>query len=171
MRYDCYALDFPKCLTDSILQNPSWLPVDKCAEAIIELSGINDTPDEKHNCEDESVVYHVQNPCGFSWTSDLLPALKAAGLDFEIVPQKVWIDRLRAGEQDPMKNPTVKLIDFFASKYDNNKPGRKGLVFKTDITATKSKVIRDGYQVVRSGLINKCVEQWRKVWGNSDCRE
>jgi hypothetical protein len=111
-----------------------------------------------------SIVYHVQNSHLFHWTDDLLPALRDAGLQFESVPQREWVRRLRESEKDPEKNPTIKLIDFFTGKYDNDKPGRKGLVFLTAETAKKSEAIQAGYDIVGSGLVKKFVDSWKKEW-------
>jgi thioester reductase-like protein len=149
-------------------ETPSWLPVDKCAEAIIDLAEVRipfsitlkSTPGGY--CKE--VVYHVQNPATLSWTEDLLPALSEAGLKFQTVSQQEWIAALRDGEQDPKRNPTVKLIDFFVEKYDNDRPGRRSLVFNTEKTAKKSKVIHDGIDVIGSGLVTKYVNAWNQVW-------
>lgn len=149
-------------------ENPSWLPVDKCAEAVVELSSLASSGDQTalyfQPQDDRDVVYHVQNPTTVRWTEDILPALAAAGLEFETVGQREWVQRLRDGEQDPEKNPTIKLLDFFAEKYDNDRPGRSGLVFETERTERRSKAIRGGYDVVTSGLLAKCVESWRQDW-------
>lgn len=67
-------------------------------------------------------------------------------------------------EKDPEKNPIIKLLDFFAEKYDNDKPGRKGLVFLTNKTAQETPAIKDGYDVVGTGLVNKFVDSWRLEW-------
>lgn len=150
-------------------ENPSWLPVDKSAQAVLELSGLaasGNRTDGYFQLQDEpDVVYHVQNPVTVRWTEDVLPALADAGLKFEIVNQREWVKRLREGEQDPKINPTVKLVDFFANKYDNDRPGRSGLVFDTRRTEERSRAIGDGYHVVKSGLIAKCVDAWRSEWG------
>ncbi|KAI8625000.1 acetyl-CoA synthetase-like protein [Xylariaceae sp. FL1651] len=150
----------------SLDENPSWLPVDVCAAAVIELSQA-DKPFYQQSQTDEgerNVVYHVQNPRQFSWTDELLPALRDAGLEFETVGQREWVDRLWKGDQDPIRNPTVKLADFFTSKYDNDKPGRKGLVFDTTETERKSKAVASRVDVIGNGTIRKCVEKWRKDW-------
>lgn len=153
-------------------ETPSWLPVDSCAGAVIDLSGVRTPFVNSEPSMDQDVVYHVQNPRLLSWNDDLLPALKEAGLQFDAVPQREWIQRLREGEQDPVKNPTIKLLNFFADKYDNDLPGRRGLVFETMKTGGRSAIIRDGVDVVGSGLIRKCVEEWSKVWANvSDPRK
>ncbi|KAM3080342.1 hypothetical protein ACMFMG_005302 [Clarireedia jacksonii] len=142
-------------------ETPSWLPVDIVAKSILELSGIESPASER---EDLSTVYHVQNSRLFHWTNDLLPALREAGLDFKIVPQRDWVELLRKSDRNPDKNPTIKLLDFFAKKYDNDKPGREGLVFQTEKTGLRSVAIRDGYDVIGSGLVKKIVESWKKEW-------
>lgn len=149
-------------------EKPSWLPVDKSAQAVLELSGLAGSGDQTAGYfqirDDSDVVYHLQNPVTVRWTEDVLPAMAAAGLQFEIVPQREWVQRLRDGEQDPVLNPTVKLLDFFTEKYDNDKPGRGGLVFETSETEKRSRAIQDGYDVVTSGLLAKCVASWKKHW-------
>jgi thioester reductase-like protein len=151
------------------LQTPSWLPVDKCASAILELSGISAQQDSSIPPVGASTVYHVQNPTLFSWTNDLLPALLKAGLQFESVPLRAWIQRLRNGEQDPMKNPTVKLLEFFAEKYDHDGMGRNGLVFSTLRTSQASPTVRSGFDVIGSDVLVKCLEYWRLRWNDGRC--
>jgi hypothetical protein len=114
--------------------------------------------------ENPTTVYHVQNSRLFHWTNDLLPALREAGLEFKIVSQRQWVQLLRESDRNPDKNPTIKLLDFFAKKYDNDKPGREGLVFETEKTGLRSAAIRDGYDVIGSGLIKKIVASWKKEW-------
>lgn len=149
-------------------ETPWWLPVDICAESVIELAGLATTTSQApayFQVRDEAdVVYHVQNPRAVSWTDQVLPALAEAGLNFEIVGQREWVRRLRESEQDPRLNPTIKLLDFFTEKYDNDRPGRSGLLFDTKKTEQKSPALRQGYDVVASGLLKKCVDSWRKDW-------
>ncbi|QSZ28851.1 hypothetical protein DSL72_003356 [Monilinia vaccinii-corymbosi] len=147
-------------------ETPSWLPADIVAQAVLELSGLDQPSSEAAGQESDSkdIVYHVQNCRTFSWTHDLLPALQAAGLQFKIVSQREWVELLRKGEQDPDKNPTIKLLDFFTEKYDNDKPGRQGLVFQTEKTGLRSEAIKNGYDIVESGLVKKFVDSWRKEW-------
>ncbi|KAI6503945.1 putative NRPS-like protein biosynthetic cluster [Pyricularia oryzae] len=149
-------------------ERPSWIPVDVCARAVVELSGV-ERPFGRaaEGAEDGAhVVYHVLNPRTFSWADELLPALRRpdCGLKFEEVGQREWVARLRAAaEADEAvgKHPTVKLLDFFAGKYDNDKPGRSGLVFETEKTGGRSRAIRQGFDVIGSGLMGKCVGSWR----------
>jgi thioester reductase-like protein len=153
-------------------ETPSWLPVDKSAQAVLELSGLSQFTSQTaayfQPQDGPNIVYHVQNPHTVRWTEDVLPGLSAAGLNFDIVGQREWVQRLRNGEQDAEKNPTVKLLDFFAGKYDNDSPGRSGLVFETKRTERKSAAIAAGYDVVSSGLLGRCVESWMKEWGQGE---
>lgn len=89
-------------------ESPSWLPVDTVAQSIIDISF----------SEAGHLVANVANPRSFDWTRDLLPALKAAGLEFDELEPREWVQKLRTSNADPVANPPVKLVDFFASKYD-----------------------------------------------------
>ncbi|KAJ0161730.1 putative gluconokinase [Colletotrichum tanaceti] len=93
-----------------LAETPSWLPVDTVAQGVVDIS-LSDA---------DGVFANVANPTTFSWSDDLLPALRAAGLDFEEVEPKEWVRRLRASDPDPAANPPIKLVDFFASKYDRD---------------------------------------------------
>lgn len=147
-----------------IEETPNWLPIDVCASSCVELCGIGSANGNPGPLDAPEVVYHVQNPISFSWNDELLPALKAAGLDFDAVSQREWIRRLRDGEQDPEKNPAIKLVEFFASKYDNDKPGRKGLEFDMTKTREKSPILDGGFDVIRRKLMVKCVQAWKSTW-------
>lgn len=131
------------------------------ARAVVELSGLKagSAP-----AEDPAVIFQVQNTQLFSWTDELLPALRAAGLDFQTVSQREWVDLLRGSDADPVKNPTVKLLDFFTEKYDNDDPGRAGLVYETAKTEAASGTVKHGFDVVRSGLVDKMVAWWKTQW-------
>ncbi|KEZ41750.1 Nrps-like protein [Scedosporium apiospermum] len=98
-------------------ETPSWLPVDIVAKSVTEIA----------TSEAGSVFCNVTNPRTFSWVDDLIPALRSAGLEFEQVEPQEWVKRLRASDSDPARNPPIKLVDFFASKYD-----------KTDFSPSKA---------------------------------
>ncbi|QDS74306.1 putative secondary metabolism biosynthetic enzyme [Venturia effusa] len=146
----------------ALQETPSWMPVDKVARAVLELSHLTTNNSTNHNIQhsDTKTVYHIQNCQTFHWTQDLLPALRSAGLTFKTVSQRQWVKMLREGEQDPTKNPTIKLLDFFAEKYDNEKPGREGLEFAMERSKEDSEAIREGFDVLGSGLMKKTVIGW-----------
>lgn len=130
------------------------------ADAVLELSGIVPNKTAKCLAQDPDVVYHVQNSRTFRWTEDLLPVLQRAGLKFEVLPKRQWVQRLRESEQDPVKNPTIKLVDFFADKYDNDNPGCSGLSFAMNKTEASSSSLHGGVGLIGSGLIKKYVDAW-----------
>ncbi len=134
--------------------------MDIVATAVLELAGLSNSTTSINEPDEPSVVYHIQNIHLFHWAHDLLPALRDAGLEFETVSQREWIQRLHKSDKNPETNPTIKLLDFFEEKYDNDGPGRKELVFSTERTARKSEVIRRGYNVIESKLIRKFVNGW-----------
>lgn len=87
-----------------------WLPVDVVASAFADI-GLSSS---------SQTVFNIVNPKAFHWTEHLLPALRRGGLTFDEVNQREWLRRLRDSDPDPATNPTVKLTEFFASKYDND---------------------------------------------------
>lgn len=101
-------------------ESPFWLPVDVVAATISDISLGSAA----------AGVINVVNHQSFHWTRDLLPALHRAGLDFKELGQKEWVDALRKSNSDPIANPPIKLVEFFASKYDNDLP-RTGLTYDT----------------------------------------
>ncbi|EUC46480.1 hypothetical protein COCMIDRAFT_92740 [Bipolaris oryzae ATCC 44560] len=140
-------------------ESPSWTPVDVVAKAVTEIS-LSDAG---------SVVANVTNAKTFSWTEELLPALREAGLDFEEVEPKEWVRRLRASNQDPVANPSVKLADFFASKYDNDNfsPTR---TYKTVIARSYSPSL-DAAPVLSTEFVKTFVKQFQATaWRDHTCK-
>lgn len=89
----------------SVEEHPSWLPVDFAGRGIAEI-----VLQSEHK---DSTVYHIVNPdTGTSW-DEMLTALQSSGLEFEKVTIHEWLDRLSKSEQDPAKNPTIKLLVSF----------------------------------------------------------
>lgn len=129
-----------------------WLPVDTVAKACSEIS-----------CSGaDSGVMNIVNDKSFHWSRDLLPLLRNAGLQFEAVTQQEWIRRLRASEADPVKNPPIKLVDFFASKYDNNKP-RRSLAHATSRAQGSSPSLQNA-GIIGTEIVGKIVSQLGKRW-------
>ncbi|KAH7021401.1 thermosensitive gluconokinase [Microdochium trichocladiopsis] len=137
-------------------ETPSWLPVDTTAESIVQIS-LSDAG---------SVFTHVANPKTFDWTSDLLPALRHAGLDFEEVEPREWVNRLRHSDPDPAKNPPIKLVDFFASKYDKDEFGPSKR-YATNIACSLAPALADA-PVLDQQLVDKFVSHFRSgAWVTS----
>ena len=142
-----------------LTENPSWLPVDTVAKGVTEIA----LSDADNRAVSGAVFANVVNHRTFSWTNDLLPALRAAGLDFEEVEPKEWVRRLRESDPDPVVNPPIKLVDFFASKYDRDEfPPSKEYV--TDTARSLSQALENA-PLLDSGFTKKFVDQFcRTSW-------
>ncbi|KAB8211953.1 hypothetical protein BDV34DRAFT_233934 [Aspergillus parasiticus] len=90
-----------------------WLPVDLVAKVTSEILS-NTGLQGPSICE----VFNVVNPHTLSWKEDLLPILQQKGLQFDIVEPRVWLEKLKQSDPDPMRNPTIKLKDYFTRKID-----------------------------------------------------
>ena len=122
---------------------------------------------------DSDLVYHLLNPRTFSWKQDLLPALSRTKLpSFDIVSPSEWLEKLKQSEQDPVKNPSIKLIDFWQRKYggsagatvaeqDEEAPG---LTFETSQTEIDSHSVASAIDPVSAGLVERYVATWLKRW-------
>ncbi|KAF3045960.1 putative secondary metabolism biosynthetic enzyme [Didymella heteroderae] len=130
-------------------ENPSWTPVDVVAKAVAEISLSNAG----------AIVANVTNAKTFSWTDDLLPALRQAGLDFDEVEPKEWVERLRISSGDVLVNPTFKLVDFFASKYDKDKFGPTR-TYETAVARQYSPAL-DNAPVLNASFVKTFVNQFK----------
>ena len=130
-------------------ENPLWLPVDTVAHGVTDISLSVAGPG----------VMNLVNHQSFHWTRDLLPALHATGLEFEEVGQKEWVDRLRASNPDPIVNPPIKLLEFFASKYDNNNTKRPSLTYDTRQARSFSPHLAAA-PVLNKEIVSKFIQHW-----------
>ena len=147
----------------------TWLPVDYAASIIIDLCDVEAaeaSAPRKIRSSDPDLVYHVLNPTRFHWTKDMLPALKAAGLEFETLPTDQWMERFRNADRDPQKNPPIKLLDWFESKYGHGATtGNKGpLVYLTEETGKDSPTINKVPDVTDKEYISKVISRLRNHW-------
>ncbi|KAL1955613.1 hypothetical protein VTO42DRAFT_8416 [Malbranchea cinnamomea] len=143
-------------------ESPTWLPVDTVARTILEI-----VQSTSNAATPTPALFHIVNPCTFHWTSDLLPALQDAGLQFDIVGQRDWVSRLRLSKPDPVQNPPFKLLEFFASKYDrvekHNPP-----YFQTDLACSFSPTLH-GAPRLNASLVKKFVTYWQtECWNSQD---
>jgi thioester reductase-like protein len=160
----------------SLDEQPSWLPVDLCAKAIAQIS-LSPAADAALVEQDADLVYHILNPQTFSFKRDLLPALQSCGKlpPFEIVSVHQWLKRLESSEQDVEKNPSMKLVDFWRTKYGNTEDQSEngvtaqdeepaGLNFDSTRTIQACPLLGAVRDPVRDGLIERYVEVWMKKW-------
>lgn len=135
-------------------ESPLWLPVDVVARTVIEIS-LSDAP---------TSVLNVVNGRPFHWTRDLLPKLRATGFQFEEIGQREWIMRLRASNFDPVANPPIKLVEFFASKYDKDNVARIGLQYDTSQARALSPTLASA-PVLDQEMVQKFIEHFlRTSW-------
>lgn len=146
-------------------ESPLWLPVDTVADSVIDIS----LPSSSSSCSSSrtgsanarsDAIFNIINPYSFHWTRDLLPYLHDAGLQFEPVEQREWLRRLRASNADPVANPPIKLVEFFAGKYDTDKP-RRTLNWQTELARQASPALAESKPLDR-GLVAKMVEYFQK---------
>ncbi|KAJ9094096.1 hypothetical protein QFC21_006197 [Naganishia friedmannii] len=129
----------------------SWLPVDLAAKSIMEVM----------SSPQHQPLWHILNSSTqTSWTT-VWTALKAAGVDFEVVSKREWINRLRQSDPDVTVNPTYKLVDFFGNKYDHDVVTKRA-AYSTEQTAKASPTIASA-PFVDENIIGKFVEAWRKT--------
>ncbi|KAJ5027549.1 hypothetical protein J3E71DRAFT_223889 [Bipolaris maydis] len=143
----------------------SWLPVDYAAHIILDCCDIHDSSSPVF-IPPPDLVYHVVNPTLFHWTRDLLPALAAAGFKFKTLSTDQWMERLRNSEQDPKKNPPIKLLDWFEGKYGYGASTKnKGvLVYETEKTSAKSESMRNIPSVTDVEYVRKVIERLQEEW-------
>lgn len=183
---EAVALMFRSALTTGALpelnENPSWLPVDQCARAITDI-----VMNASEKSADVDLVYHLVNPHTFSWTRDLLPMLQRGSAlpEFDIVSPQEWLERLAKSDSDPIRNPSIKLIDFWRSKYasrssletatpakdgtdddgtDDDLTSSGGLTFDTRRTLLDCPSLRLVKDPVNEGLIERYVDAWMAKW-------
>ncbi|KAI0424841.1 hypothetical protein F5Y09DRAFT_353016 [Xylaria sp. FL1042] len=146
----------------------SWLPVDCAAASIVELAGVAGNGKLCDRALDSGVMYHVLNPQRFHWTRDMLPSLAKAGLKFESLPTDEWMERLRNSDRDPSKNPPIKLLEWFESKYGNGRSTTQsgGLVYLTDETRKDSETLRNVPDVTDVRFVRMVLDRLRKHWAS-----
>ena len=141
----------------------TWLPVDYAARIILDVCNRNRAASRTSNPD---LVYHVLNPTHFHWTRYMLPALSAAGLEFESLPTDQWMERLRNSDRDPKNNPPIKLLDWFESKYGSAasiKP--KGpLKYITEETGKDSESLSQIPDVTDGKYITMVIDRLKKRW-------
>ncbi|KAJ5953646.1 hypothetical protein N7454_000542 [Penicillium verhagenii] len=150
----------------------NWLPVNQCAQAIADIA-MQRTAIPK----DIDLVYHIVNPKSFSWKNDLLPSLKQGSAlpAFELVPPQEWLQRLTSSEQDPEKNPSIKLVEFWRLKYAGHRNQAEvedcteqrhaeDLTFEMDRTLQICPFLSFIEDPVTEGLTQRYIENWMKKW-------
>ncbi|RAL12493.1 acetyl-CoA synthetase-like protein [Aspergillus homomorphus CBS 101889] len=130
----------------------SWTPVDVLAASVIDLTLAPVAND----------VLNVTNPNLNHWGKDLLPLLRQAGLRFETLSPREWVRRLQQSSRDPDVNPPIKLVEFFASKYDKESPSRV-LLYDTKQAQAAAPALRQAGGLTLD-LVRRFVSYFRRQW-------
>lgn len=149
----------------------TWLPVDSAAAAIIELAQLakNGTGNQSRPgvvTSDANTVYHVLNPTRFHWTKEMIPALTKAGLEFGLLPTRQWLEKLRKSDIDAAKNPPIKLLNWFESKYGSatNSSKTELLVYSTEKTVQDSPTLAALPPVTDPDFVLLMIQNLKKLW-------
>ncbi|KAL0936953.1 nrps-like enzyme [Colletotrichum truncatum] len=147
----------------------TWLPVDLAATTILEMTNANRSRPAEQVSErdsDADLVYHVLNPIRFHWTQQMLPSLSKAGLRFEALPTDQWMEKLRNSERDPEKNPPIKLLGWFESKYGHgaSSAGKGGLEYLTGESMKDSPTLRNLPDVTDVLFVRLMIERLKARW-------
>jgi thioester reductase-like protein len=163
-----------------------WLPVDITASTVIDLSlqdeteasseegqlGRNGNSDHRSR---ELEVYNIQHPIPLLWKKDVVPALRKAGLVFDLIPVQEWLSKVESNE-DAVANSTIRLADFFRNKYERRRDGEPvtGSEYRIDWTESdqynalaRSKALREAAPVSEELLV-RIVQYLMGVWGSEN---
>lgn len=144
----------------------SWLPVDLAASTILDLANLTTTSTIDRSSNPD-LVYHILNPVRFHWAKEMLPSMEQAGFKFETLPTSEWMERLRNSDRDPSKNPPIKLLDWFESKYGvkaSTKAETGPLDYLTDLSREDSVTLRNVPDVTNVGYIKMMLGRLQEHW-------
>lgn len=142
----------------------SWLQADTLADAILDIAGISDSVTGRSGREDgqdndKQLVYNLVNPRVFSWMNEFIPALRLAGLEFDLVPWTEWLRRLEMSTEDAAVNPSRKLFDFWVRQ-----PERQDkLTFDVSESVRQSPALRTASTAVEGDFVKQLVKAWRDI--------
>ncbi|KAJ1585566.1 hypothetical protein NDA15_007469 [Ustilago hordei] len=136
-----------------------WLPVDVAGLITAQLT----TAQLGRDCE----LVHAVSDGAMPWKKALgtLAEEQNLGKTFEAVPYTEWLKRLEGSDQNPSRNPMIKLLDHF--KAMQGVEGRMGK-FETkrlrEIFASSSveKEIAEGLRAYKPEYLTATVATWRK---------
>jgi thioester reductase-like protein len=150
-----------------------WLPVDECARAICEMVGLTSNPAHSQvsgSREKGAQFLNVLHRHPFSWSGEVLPALRQAGLEFKIVPKHEWPQLLASSNPDPTKNPSIKLLDFWTRAYGKDSErhsstrDKERIVFSLENAKDASVTLRESADPASTGLLRKIASRWVRQW-------
>ena len=87
---------------------------------------------------------------------------RAAGLVFDVVDRRAWVERLAEGPSDPVVNPTYKLLDFYRNRYAKPEKLNRSIHFEVKHTAEVAPAIAAA-PAISEELVRKWVARWKEA--------
>ncbi|KAJ9125226.1 hypothetical protein QFC22_000181 [Naganishia vaughanmartiniae] len=138
-----------------IQDNPSWLPVDVAAKAVIDIALKGKT------CHKGRLpVFHVANPQLTTW-QEILDGLAQARLHFSTVSPREWVQKVKESEGDAGTNPIKGMLGMWENAYGQNGVDRPAPTVKSKHATNVSPDLSASEPVSRE-LIGRMVKAWRK---------
>ncbi|CAF1084633.1 unnamed protein product [Adineta ricciae] len=135
-------------------EDVNWIPVDICSASLVDLALKSSF---QTTISDNERVYHLLNPFLITY-DEYLTSLRAAGLTFDTVPPKSFINAISALANTT--NPLVKLLPFFEQSFSE-----KGILklskYETTKTTGKCEILRN-CSPIDSNLIELYLNYWKK---------
>lgn len=141
-----------------------WLPVDVAGQitAQLTLSPLN------RAC----VLVHVVSEQGLSWGTALetLAQPENLGKSFEVVSYADWVAKLEASDQNPSRNPTIKLLGHYRSMQDTIGSGQDAQA-RLDTTKLRENFaesplksqIFESLEAYRPEYLTRTVAAWKRT--------
>jgi thioester reductase-like protein len=126
-----------------------WITVDYAAAAIVHI--MHSTA--HHPANKDGSVFHIVNPRRIHW-SDILSAMRSAGMMFETVAPIEWLEAL----SKDASNPAFRLVPF----YEDTSMATKMPIFKTEKTIAMAPIMEVS-PVLDDGLFSKFLKHWKAI--------
>jgi thioester reductase-like protein len=167
------------CLPSLQSEALNWLPVNKAAQAILEIvlkdarkvSSMSRHVEDSLELNQVLPVFHVLNPHRQPKWNDMLQWLLNAESqpNFEVVPPDVWLRRLEeALKGKSVDHPSQKLLDFWHQRYQGGPRSehvdRQPAIFDTSVASIISPTMA-GVQPLKETQVLK---MWRWIRSNVD---
>ncbi|KAI9483645.1 MAG: hypothetical protein EXX96DRAFT_648358 [Benjaminiella poitrasii] len=127
-----------------------WITVDYAATSIVDIM----LRTAYLNSDKDNSIYHIVNPHLIHW-SDVLKAMKGAGMKFDIVSPTEWVDALAKDTS----NPAARLLSFYEANFSDT---FKFPIWQTKKTAVVAPII-DKSPVLDANLFSKFLNRWQSV--------
>lgn len=150
-----------KALPDCIIGNGGssceWIEVGLVAKFVMDVCGFTGA------LSNNQLIYNITHPKSFSWEEDLLPKLRDAGVNFEIMGFAEWLRKVKKSDPDVEKNPSRKLVGFWESQLRQTELLEGAVKFDTDSMVKISPSMEVAPRVVDGDLVKAIVQAWRDL--------